>query len=162
MKNIYFNRFNYYIFIFQIIITYAIIYFFIFLLLYIFSPSELKERILNVQFDYPEIIAALMYLFTIIAFIFKSRVYIYCIEFIDDQIKIKFQDYNKENEINANICNTKLEFIPAGKNNPFLRLTINHEGDNIILKQRKIKKWDIKIMKQLVNEYNSHKDSKCK
>lgn len=162
MKNIYFNRFNYYIYIFQIIITYAIIYFFIFLLLYIFSPSELKERIVNVQFDFPEIIATLMYLFTIIAFIFKSRIYIYCIEFIDDQIIIKFQDYNKVNDINAHLCNTTLEIIPAGKNNPFLRFAINHEGDYLILKQRKIKKWDIKIMKQFANEYNSYKTSKCK
>lgn len=145
------------------IITYIIIYYFILLALYIFSTPLIRERLLDIQIDIPEIVVLLMYLGTTIAVIFKFRIYIFNIEINDDnELIIKYQKYNTVKQVKANLCNTKIEYIPAGKNNPYIRFTIYNKKNQIILKQKKIKKWEIKVLEQFVKDINLLKKRTCK
>lgn len=95
--------------------------------------------------------------FYILNIYFKPWIYIYFISESKSHYVIKWMENSKNIEATIEKDELKIEFVPYGKNNPYLKFTFKKDKKEKILKQFCVEDWNRKQMDSTLKHFSKQK-----
>jgi len=138
---------NFKIFILKSILSILLILFLSFILFVVITPNLNDNHTLPLK-----IIGILFILILVTQFIFSPTIYLYSITISETITEVKWQKNGKFNSRKFNNPEIKIQLVPSGKNNPYLKLEFKDMDSQIILKQRRIGEWTFEKLKKTEND----------